>query len=223
MRRIFYFIFMLGLPLLITSDIYSQTIPVTLHFKPDYTAFDTLRVSGTFNGWQNNLSEDNMTDPEHDGEYEVTIDLAMGVVHNYKFVMDANWSFSYTDPDNPEININDNNNSMLEVKDPMITYLLPRDVNSKGNKFVDTTDAGLPIRAIFAFTPGNPLDLNSLKVTIDGTPLTNPGQYYNAAKREFLYQPNPTLNVGDHTVTVEISSSAGTASRTSNFKETLTM
>ncbi len=218
MRKNFYFIFLTCLLLLISQTIQSQTLPVTLHFRPDYSGFDTLRVSGTFNGWQNNLPEDNMTDPDHDGEYEVTINLAIGVVHNYKFVMDANWNFSYTDPDNPEININDNNNSMLEVKDPMITYLLPRNVNSKGNKFVDTTDAGLPIRAIFAFTPENPLDLNSLKVTIDGTDLANPQQYYNAAKKEFLYQPNPILNVGDHTVTVEVSSAAGSATRTSHFK-----
>ena len=218
MRKNFYFIFLIGFLFLFTSVVQSQTLPVTLHFTPDYTAFDTLRVSGTFNGWQNNLPEDNMTDPEHDGEYEVTINLAIGVVHNYKFVMDANWSFSYADPDNPEININDNNNSMLEVKDPMITYLLPRDVNSKGNKFVDTTDAGLPIRAIFAFTPENPLDLNTLKVTVDNVDIVNPQQYYNASKKEFLYQPSPALNVGDHTVTVEVSSSAGTATKTSKFK-----
>ena len=218
MKRNIYFIFLLGIILLTAPNIHSQTLPVTLHFKPDYTAFDTLRLSGTFNGWQNNLHEYNLYDPDGDGEYAITIDsLAIGVVHNYKFVMDANWSFAYTDPDNPDININDNNNSMLEVKDPMITYLLPRDVNTKGNKFVDTTDAGLSIRAIFAFKPENPLDLNSLVVTIDGVNLADPQQYYDAGKREFSYQPNPVLNVGDHTVTVSVSSSAGSATRTSTF------
>ncbi len=218
MRRIFYFIFLFGVIFSFASIIRSQTLPVTLHFKPDYTGFDTLRLSGTFNGWQNNLHEYNLTDTDGDGEYEITTNLAIGVVHNYKFVMDANWSFSYTDPDNPEINLNDNNNSMLEVTDPMITYLLPRDINSQGNKFVDTTKAGAPIRAIFAFKPENPLDLNTLKVTIDGTELNNPQQYYDANKKEFIYQPDPVLNVGDHTISVEISSSAGTATKTSTFK-----
>jgi cyclomaltodextrinase / maltogenic alpha-amylase / neopullulanase len=217
MRKKLHFIFLLGIILLPTSNVQSQTIPVTLHFKPDYTAFDTLRLSGTFNGWQNNLHEYNMTDIDGDGEYEVTTNLAIGVVHNYKFVMDANWSLSYTDPDNPDININDNNNSVTGVADPMITYLLPRDINSQGNKFIDTTEVGLPIRAIFAFTPENPLDLNTLTVTIDGVEVVNPQQYYDAVKKEFLYKPNPAINIGDHTVRVQVSSSAGTTIRISTF------
>lgn len=218
MKKKLFFIFLLVAALFTPLNTKSQTLPVTLHFRPDYTAFDTLRLSGTFNGWQNNLYEYNMTDTDGDGEYEITTNLAIGVVHNYKFVMDANWSFAYTDPDNPQININDNNNSMLEVTDPMITYLLPRDIDSKGKKFVDTTDAGLPIRAIFAFTPENQLDLNSLTVTIDGIDVVNPQQYYDAGKKEFLYQPNPALNVGDHTVIIQVSSAAGSVTKTSTYR-----
>ena len=60
MKRNIYFIFLLGIILLTALNIQSQTLPVTLHFRPDYTAFDTLRLSGTFNGWQNNLHEYNL-------------------------------------------------------------------------------------------------------------------------------------------------------------------
>ena len=209
-----FFLLLFGL----VAEILPQTVPITFHFKPEYTQFQVLRIAGTFSGW--NTADDNykMTDANGDGEYEITIPLAVGVTHNYKFVMDASWDFAYGDPDNPAINIADNNNSMLAVVDPMITYLTPRGMNSKNEFFIDTTTAGLPIRAIFAFRPENPLNLSALKVTIDGVDVVNPQQYYNATKQEFLYQPIPALSSGDHTVSVFISSPVGTFTRISNFK-----
>ena len=199
------------------TNLFPQTVPVTFHFKPDYTQFKALRVVGTFNNWNNADDNFKMTDANGDGEYELTAQLAEGVTHNYKFVMDASWDFAYGDPDNPAINIADNNNSMLDVKDPMITYLLPRGMNTKNEFFIDTTIAGLPIRAIFAFKPENPLNLTTLKVTIDGVEVANPTQYYDAAKQEFLYQPVPALGSGNHTVSVSVSSSVGAASKQSTF------
>ncbi|MCK9209686.1 MAG: alpha-amylase family glycosyl hydrolase [Ignavibacteriaceae bacterium] len=199
------------------ADLFPQTVPVTFHFKPEYTQFKVLRVVGTFSGW--NTADDNykMTDANGDGEYEITVPLAEAATHNYKFVMDASWDFAYGDPDNPAINIADNNNSMLDVKDPMITYLLPRGMNTKNEFFIDTTAAGLPIRAIFAFKPENPLNLTTLKVTIDGVDVVNPQQYYNSTKQEFLCQPVPALSSGNHTVSVSVSSSAGSVSKQSTF------
>ncbi|MDP3150787.1 MAG: alpha-amylase family glycosyl hydrolase [Ignavibacteria bacterium] len=199
------------------AEVLPQTVPVTFHFRPEYTQFQVLRLTGTFNGWKNAENDMVMTDNNNDGEYEITIPLAIGVTHNYKFVMDANWDFAYGDPDNPTINISDAGNSVLEVKDPMITYLLPRGMNTKNEFFVDTTTAGLPIRAIFAFKPENPINLTTLKVTIDGNEVVNPTQYYDAAKREFLYQPVPVLGSGNHTVSVSVSSSVGAASKQSTF------
>ena len=172
--------------LTICSITFAQ-VPVTFHYKPDYTEFQKLRLTGTFNGWNNADNDLLMSDSDGDGEYEVTVNLTTGVDHNYKFVMDADWNFAYNDPDNPRINLDDNNNSILMAKDPVITYLLPRDVNSRGEKFIDNTPGGLPIRAIFAFTSGNPIDLNSLTVSIDGVNVMNPSQYYDAQKKEFLY------------------------------------
>jgi glycosidase len=99
----------------------------------------------------------------------------------------------------------------------MITYLLPRDINSRGEKYIDNSPVGLPIRAIFAFTDGNPIDLNSLTVTIDGINVTNPSQYYNAQRKEFLYNPNPALSIGEHTINVTISSSQRSDSKSSTF------
>jgi len=199
------------------ADAFSQTVPVTFHFRPDYTQFKVLRVVGTFNNWNNADPATEMTDANNDGEYDITLPLAIGVTHNYKFVMDASWDFAYGDPDNPEINVSDNNNSMLDVKDPMVTYLLPRGMNSKNEFFIDTTSAGLPIRAIFAFSDANPIDPSKLVVSIDGVNLSNPSQYYDAVKKEFLYQPNPALGNGNHTVVVSITSALGTATKSSTY------
>lgn len=202
---------------LLSAAVFAQSVPVTFHFKPDYKQFTALRLTGSFNNWNNADDKLLMTDPDGDGEYEVTVALAPGVDHNYKFVMDANWSFAYSDPDNPRINAADNNNSTIFVKDPMITYLTPRDINTKDEKFIDVTPAGMPVRAVFAFTDANPMDLTKLVVKIDGVALQNPAQYYNAAKKEFLYQPQPALSVGQHTVTVSVGSAAGTDEKSATF------
>lgn len=203
--------------LLLSSIIYSQTVPVTLHYKPIIDEFTTLRLVGNFNGWNNADPTMVMTDTDGDGVYEITKEFATGVEHMYKFVFDANWSFAWNDPDNPNIKITDNDNSILNVTDPLITYLLPRGVNTAGNVYIDTTVLGEPIRAIFAYTAANPIDINSLIVTIDGVQVENPDQYYIEEKKEFYYQPSIPLGEGEHTVVVSISSSAGTRTKSSTF------
>jgi glycosidase len=203
---------------LCVCSLVSAQVPVTFHFKPDYKDFQKLRLVGSFNNWNNADDALLMSDTDGDGEYEVTVSLSTGTDHNYKFVMDADWGFAYTDPDNPNFNVNDNNNSVINIKNPYITYLLPRDVNSKGEKFIDNTAGGLPVRAIFAFKNENPVDINTLTVSIDGVPLSNPSQYYNTEKKEFRYQPSPALTTGEHTVTVSITSATGTDTRTTSFR-----
>lgn len=202
---------------LLSSLIYSQTVPVTLHYKPIIEEFTTLRLVGNFNGWNNADPTMVMTDADGDGVYEITKDFARNVEHLYKFVFDANWDFAWNDPDNPVIKLTDNNNSVLNVVDPYVTYLLPRGVNTAGNMYVDTTIAGEPIRAIFTFTAANPININSLEVTIDGFAVENPVQYYIEAKKEFYYEPPIPLGEGEHTVVVSITSAAGTRTKSSTF------
>ena len=204
--------------IILSITVYSQTVPVTFHFKPpDNVSFTKLRVVGSFNNWNNADPAMEMTGPNSLGEYEITTSLAANTDHNYKFCMDGNWGYAYGDQDNPRINASDNNNSQLMVKNPMITYLLPRDVNTKGEQFVDNTVAGLPIRAVFAFTADKPLDAAKITLTIDGAAVSNPAQYYNAAKRELTYKPPVDLAKGEHTVVVSITSAAGTDQATSKF------
>jgi glycosidase len=211
---------LIAIYLFVISNIIAQTVPITLHYKPIINNFTTLRLVGNFNGWDNNDAEMVMTDPDGDGVYEITNNFSMGVEHMYKFVFDADWGLAWNDPDNPDIKLSDNNNSVLNVTDPYITYLLPRGQNTDHRTYVDTTVEGEPIRAIFAFTPENPIDLNTLSVRIDNVALDNPVQYSIEDKKEFFYQPPIPLAEGNHTVVVSISSSQGTRTKISTFKRT---
>ena len=204
--------------LFLITDLLAQTVPITLHYKPIIDEFTTLRLVGNFNGWNNNDDTMIMTDPDGDGVYEITKDFSMGVEHMYKFVFDANWSYAWNDPDNPDIKVSDNDNSVLNVKNPNITYLLPRGQNTNHITYVDTSVSGEPIRAIFAFTEDKPIDLTSLIVRIDNVVIDNPSQYYDETKKEFYYQPPVPLQEGNHTVFVSITSAAGTTTKLSTFK-----
>lgn len=200
------------------SGMTAQTVPVTFHFDPPIEDFDVVRLVGTFNGWNNADDNYRMTDTDGDGEYTITTDLAKNTEHNYKFVLDADWELAFTDPDNPNINLDDNNNSILNVSDPMITYLLPRGITTDDDMYVDTTAEGEPIRAVINHTEGNPIDLDSLRVKIDGDTISNPAQYYDSETNELIYHPSPVLSAEEHTVEVFVESSAGSAIRSSTFE-----
>jgi len=204
--------------LFITSLLSAQTIPVTFHYSPQITTFQKCRLVGTFNGWNNADPKMDMSDPDHDGEYKVTIDLPLGVRQMYKFVLDANWGLAWNDPHNPDFNPQDNNNSLITPADPMVVYLLPRSVDTKGVTYIDTTGNGEPIRAVFATTPANPINPASITLTIDGVAVDNPQQYFNTATQELLFAPFPTLADGKHTVIVTANSALGTVTRTTNFR-----
>jgi glycosidase len=218
MKKISYYLL---LALFFSSFVLAQTVPVTFHYAPTYKGFTTLRVVGSFNGWNNADNTMKMTGPNGQGEYAVTVNLAPNTDYNYKYCMDANWNFAYGDPDNPRINAADNNNSVITVKDPMITYLLPRDIDSKSSEFIDTTSAGLPIRMVVAYSVGKSIDPAAITLSIDGTPVVNPAQYYDSTRKELIYQPKPALPLGEHTVTVSITSAAGTDTKTAKYLRAL--
>lgn len=212
MKKIF---FLISSCILIISQTVAQSVPVTFYYTPTYTNFSALRLVGTMNNWNNADNNMLMTDPDGDGEYTITVDLAKGVEYNYKFVMDANWGLAYSDPNNPRINAQDNNNSIITVSDPMLVYLLPRGVTTTGNKFVDTTQDGLPIRAILAYTEG--LNIYVFQVGIDGEQIQNPLQYFNQTTKEFYYQPPVQLSEGDHTVSFTMVTNRSTIQSSATF------
>jgi cyclomaltodextrinase len=64
------------------------TVPVTFLFDAGKGSAPALFLAGTFNGWD--AAKDRMTDPDGDGIYEITMNLAPGS-HQYKFVKDGSW------------------------------------------------------------------------------------------------------------------------------------
>ena len=204
--------------LIITSSVaYGQTVPIIFHFDPPLDNFEVIRLVGSFNGWNNSDNSMVMEDPDGDGEFTLTTELALNVNHNYKFVLDADWGQAFTDPHNPRINTSDNNNSMIEVTDPIITYLLPRDVTTTGEMYIDTTSVGEPIRVIINHSPDYPIDIETLVVMIDGVPIDNPTQYFIQELHEFSFQPQEPLSIGEHTITASISSELGTVIQSSTY------
>ncbi|MFA6440207.1 MAG: alpha-amylase family glycosyl hydrolase [Bacteriovoracaceae bacterium] len=99
----------------------------------------------------------------------------------------------------------------------MITYLLPRDMDSKSKVYVDTSKYGNPIRVIIAHAADKPIDTTKLSVSIDGVPVSSPWQYYNSVKKEFFYTPNPPLDTGNHIVIASITSAAGIDQKSSTY------
>ncbi|GJQ63881.1 MAG: hypothetical protein SCALA702_29340 [Melioribacteraceae bacterium] len=203
---------------IIVTGLIAQDIPITLYFTPPYEGFDSIRVAGTINGWNNNDPAWTMHDDDGDGIYQVTNPMTIGVTQDYKFVFDADWSQAFNDPNNPIIHIEDNNNSRITPTDPNITYLLPRDINSLGEVYVDTSDAGEPIRAILAFTDGNEIDPSSIVLTINGTVYDNVADFYNDTTQIFSFTPPMPFGEGEHTVIFEVSSTAGTTIDTTTFE-----
>lgn len=200
------------------TGLFAQDIPITLYFTPPYEGFDSIRVAGSFNGWNNNDPAWTMHDNDGDGIYQVTNPIAIGVTHDYKFVFDADWSQAFNDPNNPVIHVEDNNNSRITPTDPNITYLLPRDINTLGEVYVDTSGAGEPIRAILAYTAGNEIDPASIILNIDGTVYNNVADFYDATTQIFSFSPPVPLGEGEHTVIFEVSSNAGTTIDTTTFE-----
>ncbi len=58
-------------------NVFPQTIPVTLHYKPIIDDFTTLRLVGNFNGWNNNDPNMVMTDNDSDGVFDRAVDTIL--------------------------------------------------------------------------------------------------------------------------------------------------
>ncbi|MBI9070848.1 MAG: T9SS type A sorting domain-containing protein [Melioribacteraceae bacterium] len=204
--------------LFISISIYGQNVPVKLHFTPPLSDFTTLRLVGSFNGWNNDDDNYILADEDNDGVYEITVEFAPNVDYMYKFVMDADWGQSWNDPDNPDINITDNDNSWLRVKDPMITYLLPRGVNSNNEMYVDNSVNGEPIRAVINHSSAVTISPEKVSLYIDGVKIDNT-QLYNPATNELIYQPAVPLEEGEHSISVAIiTDQGGFINKSSKFK-----
>ncbi|MBC8180941.1 T9SS type A sorting domain-containing protein [candidate division KSB1 bacterium] len=115
---------------------------VNVTFRHYATNTNVVRafIPGSFNGWGPNNSGviaqgavSQMDYVDSPGLWKKKIRLRVGSTHNYKLHEHYNDSGSdwqwFTDPLNPDVNYDDNNNSIITIKKVMLFQVLPRDGN----------------------------------------------------------------------------------------------
>ena len=103
----------------------AQSIDVPLRY-PDSIDITSVTVPGTFNGWQTS-GPSMMQKMDSLGQWYRLQTLLAGQVHEYKFfVSTGSVSEWMTDPNNPETNPADNNNSILRIADPALLQPIVR-------------------------------------------------------------------------------------------------
>jgi glycosidase len=170
-----------------------DSLDVTFRFIPDLTGtaptIFNAYVPGTFNNWGPNSgglidvnAPSRMTFVEEHDEYQYTIRLREGVTYQYKVHYHTNSTGTQnvwlTDPLNPLFNPADNNNSVLELSDPMVfqqarrqntsgeiiefsaTILTSAEIDSLGFEINGVLQDGLPYfdasTGIFRYVPDEP-------------------------------------------------------------------
>jgi glycosidase len=194
--------------MIFVQQVFAQTIPVTLHYSvPDQLARN-IYIAGEFNNWSSNDPNFRITDTGQNGFYTKTIDLNPGT-YLYKYVIDKTW---FPDPNNPVTDGSVNNNSILTVSDPMITYLLPF-----SNLVYQLTQPPV-IQAIVAFGNSTSVNISNLSLKINNKTVALSANSYNSANKTFTYQPTTNdLIEGENSAEFKISTPLGNASRTIKF------
>lgn len=171
----------------------AQTVPVSIYLDARHSPYEHVI---TYAG-------DELTDGDGDREFETTLDRSPGIF-TYMYWVDNSLG---NDPDNPRKR-NGDAFSLIEVSDPMITYLLPKDGDVMHER---------RIRVDLAYTAANPPLAGTMDLSINGNSLANPESYFDAAKRRLMIVDPPSLVDGLNTVTFSYETNAGQISRISTF------
>lgn len=176
----------------------AQTVPVTFHLDANNTQYQTVQL------WNGNSLLD-YTNEDNDRIFELTLDLSPDYF-GYHVLRDNSWGW---DPHNP--NYADgypSNGAFMNISDPMVSYLLPKD----GDMMRENR-----IQANFAYTPDNPPIESTIEVLINGISIENASQYFDSNKRQLTINDPSNLVNGTNTVSVSYQTNKGTISRTSTF------
>jgi len=175
-------------------------------------------VPGTFNNWGPNSdgrisvgAPSQMTYVDSLGFYVKQVRLKVGDTHNYKFHEHYDYSGSqwqwFTDPLNPLINYNDNNNSILNVKKVMIFEVLP----PNGTAFLDPPPN--IVAGVFS-VENDPILLDQSAIYLDDSLLTT-FEGNLIADLSILNYPLPALASGSHKVVIQVKTQSGTTAEDS--------
>jgi cyclomaltodextrinase / maltogenic alpha-amylase / neopullulanase len=207
----------------VTPLVAADSVDVTFTFKPtDNPA--VVYIPGEFNNWGNNSAGVispgaawTMTKDAGTGIWSKTIRLAVGgnpggrVAGAYQYKINEGGCSScwQNDPINQHVNISDNSNTFVYIKDPTIFHLLPNSRNPIVNTSVPAITASIFPKV------GSTVDTSMLTLSIDGVLYTGIGSYYNFLTKVLTFTPPSPLANGTHTVILHTAGSADTSTFTS--------
>ncbi len=203
-----------------------KIVPVTFQFVRAVSAPDVgIGLNGGFNNWGNNPdgtgSNAHLIPMTNAGSnlWTVTINLVPGT-YTYKFVTykvsaagDTSVDSWFTDPLNSNVDGSGYYNSIVYVSDPMIYYLLPLNNGLTNTKKPD-------VAALVSWATTSSIAASSLSISLDGQPVANASQYFDAATRKVDYVPSVSLSLGSHSVVMSVSNTDGA---TDTVKTTFTV
>ena len=182
-----------------------RAAPVRVEFRFQHETASIANLAGSFNGWcdafngQINTSIDPMDGPDAEGWWTLEKLLEPGY-YQYKFVADGNQWF--TDPLNPRIDYDNNWNSILDVYDPLVYYVLPKDGTLTGAPRPEIT-------ANLAKSDGATFDLAELRIFVDEVLEASGPSYYDGATGRVSYTPDHDLANGTHKAKIRIELTTG--------------
>ncbi len=183
--------------------------PVRVEFRFQHPTAYSVSLAGTFNGWDMDI--DQLTGPHPEDWWTIEKPLEPGY-YEYKFV--TNGSQWHTDPLNPRMNPQSYNNSILEVLDPLVYYLLPKDGT-------DVATAHPLISANVAKSDAETFDLSELEIRVDGEVVASGASFYDPATGRATYTVVETLENGTHEVRVRVALAAGPSHEESSSFEVI--
>ncbi len=214
-------LFVFTFSIIITSKLFSQyapgdsdAIPVYFMFTHTLAPGDSgVGLNGAFNSWTNGVFKMQQVSP---GFWTTTIQV-LPLGYEYKFVtyndtVGQNGVINYySDPLNPKISSNFNN-SVINVKSPMIYYFLPM----TGTTTINTKPV---IRANISWANKAKLDLSKMVFSVDGSTIPNPQQYFDTTTRVLSYTPPISMSAASHSAYLLVYTTSGdSTSLTTTFK-----
>lgn len=213
-------VFVVALMLLVVRPAFAQSdsVDVTFFYKPAGNPA-TVFLPGEFNNWGPNSNgtiasnaPSRMTFEAATSRWVKTVRLRVGGAvgggsvagaYQYKFNENGSSGGWLSDPLNPRRNANDNNNSILYVRNPTIHYLLPNSVSG----LVSSTQ---PAISAYIFPARNSvIDTSALRLFIDNTEYRNLGAHYDAASKLFSFTLPSQLSGGVHQLKLVARTTAG--------------
>ncbi|MGB5848767.1 MAG: hypothetical protein WBH40_09785, partial [Ignavibacteriaceae bacterium] len=214
MKRIFTIISILVISSLVLAQ-QDDSVDVTFFYYPDNNP-NTVYLPGEFNGWTLNSASMMTFDPVSESWFKtfrlrvggpdpLPVPFSVPGAYQYKINADNIW---LQDPLNPRENPNDNNNSFLFIRNPVIHLLLPNSTPASGiirSRFPE-------ISAYIFPSISSGVDTSTIILSIDGVQYLNLGSSYDQSEKKLSFIPPNPLGDGEHELILFAQSTVGTFS-----------